>query len=110
VGSNVYPDIFEGRVKISGQMTVYFQDAVFRDYFTNETEVSVAVVMTTGSSNTADYIAFSFPRVKMGGAGKNDGEKGLVQTMPFTALLASSGGSGFNVEQTTMQIHDSLAV
>jgi hypothetical protein len=46
----------------------------------------------------------------MGGASKNDGEKGIVQTIPFKALLPTTGGSGVANEQSTLAIHDSLAV
>jgi hypothetical protein len=109
VGSNVSPDIFEGRVKITGEATVFFQDATFRDYFVNETEVSINFVLAGGTEDDADFMAFSMPRVKMGGSSKDDGEKGLTQTMPFVALLNSSGGTGINTEQTTLSIQDSLA-
>jgi hypothetical protein len=44
-----------------------------------------------------------------GGASKDDGEKGIVQTIPFTALIPATGGSGYDNEQTTLMIHDSLA-
>lgn len=110
VGSNTYPDIFEGSVEVSGSATVLFQDAVMRDYFTNETEVSMAAGFTTGLAANSDFLAFGIPRVKFGSATKDDGQKGLQQTMEFTALLATTGGSGVAVEQTTLQIHDSLAV
>lgn len=110
VGSNVYPEIFEGRVRVNGQMTVFFQDAVFRDYFINETEVDIVVALSSSNAANADFMSFAFPRVKAGGASKNDGERGIVQTIPFTALLPTTGGSGFDREQSTLQIHDSLAV
>lgn len=109
VGSNTYPDIFEGRVIVTGQMTVFFQDATFRDYFLNESEVSIACVFSTGSGAAADFIGFSMPRVKVGGADKDDGEKGLVQTLPYQALFNSLGGAGTTSEQSTLVIQDSLA-
>lgn len=108
VGSNVEPDIFPGRVTVDGQVTVLFADATARDYFINETEVSIFAVFTESTAATAGFQAYSFPRCKMGGAAKDDGEKGLVMTMPFTALQYTSGGAavagGFN---TTIMIQDS---
>lgn len=108
VGSNVEPDIFPGDVTVDGQVTVLFANATFRDYFINETEVSMFAVFTTDTTATAGFIAFTFPRLKMGGASKDDGEKGLVMTMPFTALEYTSGGAavagGFD---TTIMIQDS---
>ena len=57
----------------------------------------------------ADFLSFALPRVKFGGAAKDDGDKSLVQTLPFTALFNSAGGTGQGTEQTTMYIQDSQA-
>lgn len=107
VGTNVDPDIFPGRVTVDGQVTVLFADATARDYFINETEVSIFAVFTASSAATAGFQAYSFPRVKMGGASKDDGEKGLVMTMPFTALENTAGGAGTDTFATTVVIQDS---
>ena len=109
VGSNLLPAIFQGRARVSGQMTVYFEDATYRNIFDQETEVSIAAAFATSVSATADFVALSMPRIKAGGADKDDGEKGLVQTIPFTALLPLTGGDGFANEQSTLSIQDSLA-
>lgn len=109
VGSNSYADITEGRMEVDGQFTVLFQDATYRDYFVNETEVALAAVLSTSPSGVADFIGFSFPRIKVGDAGRDDGEKGLVLTCPFTALLATAGGAGTSAENSTLVIQDSLA-
>ena len=106
VGSNTYPDIFEGRVVVSGDLTAYFENATLRDAFLNETEVALMFVFTTGNTKNADFMSFVLPRVKFGGASKDDGEKGLVQTIPFQALFNSSG-TGAN--KTTLIVQDSLA-
>lgn len=109
VGSNEYPFIFRGRVTVEGNMSIYFEDAAFRDYFDNETEFSIYAVFTGGNAKDSDFTSFVFPRVKAGGSSKDDGEKGIVQTMPFTALLNSTGGSGQTTENTTISIQDSQA-
>lgn len=90
-------------------MSVYFEDATFRNYFDNESEVSIYSVFKGGSAKDSDFTSFVMPRVKVGGSAKDDGEKGLVQTMPFTALLNSSGGTGINTENTTISFQDSQA-
>src|SRR5207237_997274 len=41
VGSNLTPDVFVGRVKVTGQFTAYLQDATFITAFDNESEVSI---------------------------------------------------------------------
>lgn len=108
VGSNTYPDIFEGRVSVTGQFTAYFEDATYRDAFLNETEVSITVAMTTSNSDDAAFIAFTFPRCKLGGTTKSDGGTGgIVQTVPFTALVKTTGGSGTASEATTIVVQDS---
>ena len=106
VGSNSYPDIFEGRVTVSGQITAFFEDHTYFDIFDDETEVAIACAFTTSSSKDSDFISFVFPRVKFGSADKDDGEKGIVQTLSFTALY---NGSGTNSDVTTFAIQDSLA-
>ena len=107
VGSNVKPDIFDGRVVVKGNMSVFFEDATFRGYFENETEVSINCAFTTSNLATADFLAFSMPRVKVGGASKDDGEKGIIQTMPFVALFNTAGGAAVNTLNTTLSIQDS---
>jgi hypothetical protein len=110
VGSNVYPDIFAGMVRVSGQFSAFFEDATYRDAFLNETEGSLTAVLSTGFTGTADFVGFTFPRVKLGGASKSDGGTGgIVLTVPFTALYNSAGGTSTSSEQTTMVIQDSLA-
>ena len=112
VGSNVKPDIFDGKVAIKGNMSVFFEDATFRDYFENETEVSINACFTASNLPNADFLAFSMGRVKVGGASKDDGDKGIVQTLPFVALfdtgaLADTGATANTRLATTLSIQDS---
>lgn len=109
VGSNTYPDIMEGRIVVGGNMSVYLQDGTFRDYFLNETEVALSVVLPASGIAAADFITLSCPRIKFGGSAKNDGETGLIQNMPWQGLLATTGGAGISNEQTSLYIHDSQA-
>lgn len=109
VGSNSSPDIFPGVLTVSGQLTAFFEDATLRDLFLNETEAALHMVFTTSNAANADFISFSMPRIKTGGASKSDGLKGLIQTIPFEALLNINGGAGVNSDLTTLIIQDSLA-
>lgn len=109
VGSNSVPFINPGRVNVTGQFTAYFENATLRDYFINETAVSLVAALTASNDNNADFICISLPRIKVGGASKNDGERGLVATFPFQALYNSAGGTGISTEATTMYIQDSQA-
>lgn len=109
VGANTKPVMSPGRVLVTGQATCYFEDATFRDAFINETETSILCAFTSDNTAAADFVSFAIPRVKFGGAAKDDGEKGVVQTVPFQALLNSTGGSGVATEKTTLSVQDSAA-
>ena len=109
IGSNVDPDLFPGAFNVTGTATVYFQDAVMRDLFLNETEVVVIAAFTAGEEGDADFKTYVMPRVKFSSASKDDGEKGLIQTMGFEAIENIAGGTGTDSEATTIVIQDSLA-
>jgi hypothetical protein len=109
VGSNVIPTRFPGRIVVTGQATAYFEDAVLRDAFLNETEIEILVVLTSDETATSNFIAFTLPRCKLGGSSKSDGEGGIVQTIPFQALLPTTGGTGIANEMTTISVQDSAA-
>ncbi|WP_434033719.1 phage tail tube protein [Cupriavidus sp. a3] len=109
VGQNTLPDLYPGRVVVTGQFTAYFQDAVLRDAFVNETEIGISAALTTGNTAAADFLAMTMSRVKLGSASKDDGEKGLIQTFSFQALLNGAGGAGAANEKTTISVQDSLA-
>lgn len=109
VGSNKVPALFPGRVRVSGQFSAYFQDATERDYFINETAISLVAAFTTDNTAAADFVSFAMPTIKVGSAQKDDGEKGIIQTFDYQALFNGSGGAGTSSEQTTLVIQDSQA-
>lgn len=109
VGSNMVPFLFPGVFKASGQLTAYFDAVTLRDVFVNETEVDVLAVFTADNTATADFVAISLPRVKLGGANKDDPDTGIKQTIPYTALLNVLGGTGVKSEKTTFCIQDAQA-
>lgn len=109
VGANVISTKTPGRILGNGQFTAMFEDATYTTAFANETELEIIVILTTDNTATSDFVSFCFPRVKLMGSAKNDGEAGIVQTIPFQALRAITGGSGFGNELTTLYIQDSAA-
>jgi len=54
-------------------------------------------------------MAISLPRIKVNSDTKDDGEKGIVSTHSFQALLNIAGGAGVATERTTISIQDSKA-
>jgi hypothetical protein len=108
VGSNSVAEIFLGRIRVTGNLSVYFQDAAFRNYFDDETSVSIVFALTTGSEANADFLTFTLPKVKLGSFAKDDGELGLVASTSFQALLNADTSAG--LPATTLQVQDSTLV
>ena len=108
IGTNHAVEIFDGRINITGNMSTYFQNGVYRDYFIDETAISVVVVLSTGSEPDAEVISFLMPRVKLGSATKDDGEAGLISQHTFQALLNSELATG--KPGTTMLIQDTSLI
>lgn len=109
IGSNTADQASTGRVLVTGQVTAKFDSTSLRDAFYNETETSAYLAFTSDNSAASDFMAFSLSRLKLNGAAKDDGEKILIQTIPFQALLDINGGAGKATEMTTLSIQDSAA-
>jgi len=109
IGSNTVAFQAAGRVIVTGQITATFDSTTLRDAFVNETEISLYAVFTADNTAACDFIGFSIPRLKVGGASKDDGEKTITQTFPFQALLNTAGGTGIATDLTTLSIQDSAA-
>lgn len=107
VGSNSIADMLSGRIRCTGNFSAYFTDGTFRDYFANESTISLIVTVASSNAANADFISFTFPKIKVGSADKNDGESGITTTHSFTALLNDVTSAG--LEGTTVQIQESQA-
>lgn len=107
VGSNAIAEIFSGSIRATGNLSVYFTDAAFRNAFDAETPVSLVFSFTEGSEAAADFVSFVMPKVKLGSFSKEDGELGITASTSFTALLNDVTGTG--LEETTLMIQDSAA-
>ena len=104
VGSNIKPEIYEGRIIVDGDLSVLFQDGVFGGYFDTEAEISLVLALTANNLPNSDFMSFTIPRIKLSSNTKDDGEKGLVAQNSFQALKGF-GTNGF--EATTLMIQDS---
>jgi hypothetical protein len=109
VGSNQSPDLQRGRIEVTGQLTVFFQDGTFQGFFDAATVISATLVVTDTNLAASDFVSFNIPSLKFSQANIDDGEKGLVLTMPFTAQINSTGGTGTSTDQTIIAIQDTLA-
>ncbi len=109
VGSNVRPDVFRGKIMVTGSFTAYFENTTVPGYFLNETDISILSALTNGTSATADFMTVSIPKVTITTDTPDDGETGLKRTYGFTAEYYAAGGAGILHQQSTIQICDSQA-
>lgn len=107
VGSNIKPEIYEGRIIVDGDFSTLYQDGTFAGYFDTEAEISLVVALTANSSPDSEFMSFTLPRLKLSTDTKDDGEKGIVSQNSFQALKGN-GVNGF--EATTIMIQDSTLV
>lgn len=106
VGTDLNADVFQGRIRATGNMSVYFQDNQFYEYFDKEAEISIVVALKTSGASDLEAMSFLFPRVKLGSSSKGDSEQGIVQDCSFVAL---KNEKNLNLPRTTMQIIDTAA-
>ncbi len=110
IGQAFVPEIFLGRFRASGNMTMYFESATQMNLFLNETEVGILLYSTASSAANADAMTVFLPRVKFGGASlPAQGEGGQLMTMPFTALR-HAGSAATGIDSTTMQLVDTTVL
>lgn len=108
VGQDFVPEIFLGRVNVTGQMTAFLEDATLLNSFKNETEISVLADLVTSSGVAAEGISIYLPRIKLSDADvATSGEGGQAITLPFQALKGA--GSAPGDEATTIRICDTAA-
>ena len=107
VGSNIKPEIYEGRIVVDGDFSTLYQDGTFAGYFDTEAEISLVIALTANSSANSEFMSFTLPRLKLSTDTKDDGEKGIVSQNSFQALKGN-GTNGF--EATTIMIQDSSLV
>jgi hypothetical protein len=105
VGSNSVAEIFSGRIRVTGNLSVYFEDATFRSYFNDETPVALTVVLTEDNTAASDFISFTIPKIKLGSFAKADAELGITASSSFQALLNDVTAGG--LPATTIAIQDS---
>lgn len=83
VGSAEACGIETGRSRVSGTLTVYYENEIMIDKFINETESSLSIALTDGTNT----YTFLLPRVKYNGADHPvQSEQSRFVTLPFIAL------------------------
>lgn len=108
IGSRITPEVFHGRMVLTGSVSAFLSDASLVNAFLNETEVDIAATLQSGAvANVKPFIGVSMQRVKFTGAQKTVGpDGGVIVQFPFQALL-NTASNGFDA--TTLSLHRSNA-
>jgi hypothetical protein len=109
VGTDIRPDIFVGKVMVSGSFTAYFDSGVIPALFTGEISTSIVSALTAGSAGNADFMTFTMSDVRINSNTPDDNETGLKRTYNYVAVLNAAGGAALATQLTTLQIQDSAA-
>lgn len=104
VGIASITNVFTGKIKAMGNLSLYFVDALARDIFDKETEFTLALSLTENNLANSNVLSFTFPRCKLNGFEKADAENGIIVSSPFVALENTSAVTG--LPSTTVQIQD----
>src|SRR5690348_17868548 len=75
IGSNYRTDNQRGTMKVSGTITILYEDDTVGDIFDNEAATSLVLLSTDDASADADFVALSMSRVKIFGDDADDGKK-----------------------------------
>lgn len=103
VGTNLTPDVFHGRMSVTGQLSAYFESSALDDVFDLESEISLIVRAADDTSAGGGFIQLCLPRIKLAGGSYSTANQSRVQSFDFTSLLASAGG----LPNTSLFIQDS---
>ena len=109
VGSSIVPDIQRGSVDVSGSFTALYSDATLSALFEAGTQINLVAVVEDNQTAASDFVSFSMAAVTLDGDGKDDGEKAIVRTYPFTARINAAGGLALANDHTIISIQDSQA-
>ena len=108
IGSLSAETLFTGTVRVTGSMSVYFEDAWLKTQFEEENVISLVLALATGSDKDADVMTFVLPKVKLSSASNADAEMAIMTSVDFTALLNDNETNG--LIGSTIAVTDSSLV
>lgn len=109
IGSVLVPNIFPGRLVVTGNVSFFLQDEVLLNLFVNETAADLVVQMQASGAAPQQFIVLNMQNVKLGAAQKQPGvDNGVLVQAPFQALL-KVGGAATAYDQSTLVIQRSNA-
>ncbi|HEX5539898.1 MAG TPA: phage tail tube protein [Methylophilaceae bacterium] len=102
IGSNSIGAKARGKLAVTIDGSALFDNDAILGYFDEETEISLTYVLM--SADNTEAFAIHMPRVKIGTATVDDGEKVRILSFSGMALEYTAGATG--IEATTIQIQD----
>lgn len=106
IGATQAPDIFYGRMVVTGTVSAYLEDADLVNAFISESEIDLVATLEAGT-DPQDFLSFNMQRIKLTGAQKTIGpDGGVIAQFPFQALL-KTGGTGTTFDTSTLVIQRS---
>ena len=97
VGTDVVRDFTAGNIKVSGTVSVFFEDAVMYNKFLNSTATSFDFKLDDGTNTVEVFI----PNVKLTGATKTiNGNGPVTMSMPFIGLYDATTTSNIKFTRT----------
>lgn len=109
VGTDVRPDIFAGKVMVTGSFTAYFDSGTIPQLFVGEGSTSIIAALTAGSAAGADFLTVTMSDIRINSNKPTDEETGSKRSYDFIAVLNAAGGVGSPTERTSLQVCDSAA-
>lgn len=109
LGSAVSPAHNEGRVKITGSFSMFYDASTMSTLFDAQNAVSLAVMSVCDGTATSDFVGLTFGKIKLTSEAPDDGEKVITRTFNFTAEINGAGGAALAWDKTIMMVQDSAA-
>ena len=98
MNGGVLTDIFDGRQRVTGTVSAYFQDETQIDALLAETSFSISVQLQDPASNTVTIL---LPNCKYtGGDFPVDGESGIVHSLPVQALYDNTEATSIKITRS----------
>jgi hypothetical protein len=109
VGSYYASNVFIGMLAVRGSLTCLMVNDTLTADFLQENEVQISTLLTTSPLPGADFVSLWLPRVKLMSGTKTDSQTSITRSYNLTALEQVNGGTGTNVDDTTVVMQDSMA-
>ncbi len=99
IGTSTSPSVFEGSLDVTGNLTVFFEDAVLLNKFVNETESSLWLKLD--DINGTDFMNIVLPRVKYNGGAIDPPQEGPVPiSLPIRALYDTTAATSIMLQRS----------